>query len=164
MNDVIGSDPPQGPEHLPTLEEFLRGLDVSGWSRRLKLVLVVAASVLLLVGLNWLRAFYTDWLWFSNQGYEQILLKTVTTKIWLFWVGGFLFAAIAGTNLHLVFRTTRGLAPLAPHRYPSRSVRGSESPLNLAFCWECSGDEPVCCHHSGPAVGHHSSFPLGSTF
>ena len=32
MNDVIGSDPPQGPEHPPTLEEFLRGLDVSGWA------------------------------------------------------------------------------------------------------------------------------------
>ena len=122
MNNVIGSDPPQGPEHPPTLEEFLRGLDVSGWPRLLKLILVFVASVLLLVGLNWLRSFYTDWLWFSNLGYQQILLKMVTTKIWLFLVGGFLFAAIAGTNLHLVFRTTRGLAPLAqtgipPHLY-----------------------------------------------
>ena len=122
MNDVIGGEPPEGLEQRPTLEDFLRELDVSGWSFRLKLILVVVASVLFLFGLNWLRTFYTDWLWFSNLGYQQILLKTVTTKIWLFLVGGFLFAVIAGTNLHLVFRTTRGLAPLPqtgipPHLY-----------------------------------------------
>ncbi len=122
MNDVIGGEPPESLERPPTLESFLRELDVSGWSFRLKLILLVVASVLLLFGLNWLRAFYTDWLWFSNLGYQQILLKTVTTKIWLFLVGGFLFAVIAGTNLHLVFRTTRGLAPLPqtgipPHLY-----------------------------------------------
>ena len=122
MNDVIGGEPPEGLEQRPTLEGFLRELDVSGWSFRLKLILLVVASVLFLFGLNWLRAFYTDWLWFSNLGYQQILLKTVTTKIWLFLVGGFLFAVIAGTNLHLVFRTTRGLAPLPqtgipPHLY-----------------------------------------------
>ena len=164
MNDVIGSDPPQGPEHPPTLEEFLRGLDVSGWPRLLKLILVVVASVLLLVGLNWLRSFYTDWLWFSNLGYQQILLKMVTTKIWLFLVGGFLFAAIAGTNLHLVFRTTRGLAPLAqtgipPHLYAA---------VRHLLTWISVGSVAVIslfvAATVGPAVGHHSSFPLGSTF
>ena len=126
MNDETGNNPPQDPEHRPTLEDFLRQLDSFGWSRLLKVILAVVSGLLLLVGLNWLRSFYTDWLWFSNLGYPQILLKTVTTKIWLFLVGGFLFAAIAGTNLHFVFRTTQGLAPLGqtgipPHLY--RTVR-----------------------------------------
>ncbi|MDA2930179.1 UPF0182 family protein [Acidobacteria bacterium AH-259-O06] len=122
MNDASGSDPPQGPERPLTLEDFLQELDVSGWPRRLKRILVVVAILLLLIGLNWARSFYTDWLWFSNLGYQQVLLKMVSTKIWLFLAGGLLFAAIAATNLYLVFRTTRGQAPLAqtgisPHRY-----------------------------------------------
>ncbi len=80
---------------------------------RLKLISVAVAVLLLLTGLNWARTFYTDWLWFSNLGYQQILLKIVTTKVWLFLASGLVFAAIAGTNLLLVFRATRGQAPLA---------------------------------------------------
>jgi uncharacterized membrane protein (UPF0182 family) len=66
-----------------------------------------------LLGLNWLRSFYTDWLWFSNLGYQQILLKIVTTKIWLFLLGGVLFAAIAWPNIRFAFRSTRGEVPQA---------------------------------------------------
>ena len=119
MND---RDPPRDPEPPLTLAQSLQALDVSGLPRRLKLISVAVAVLLLLMGLNWARTFYTDWLWFSNLGYQQILLKIVTTKVWLFLAGGLVFAAIAGTNLHLVFRATRGQALLArstitPHLY-----------------------------------------------
>ena len=122
MNDVTDRDPPRDPKRPLTLAEYLQELDVSGWPRHLKLIGVAVAVLLLLMGLNWARTFYTDWLWFSNLGYQQILLKIVTTKVWLFLAGGLVFAAIAGTNLHLVFRSTRGQAPLAqstiaPHLY-----------------------------------------------
>ncbi len=118
----MGSDPPQSGESPVTLQDMLREVDVSGWPRRLKWILLVLAIFVLLIGLNWARSFYTDWLWFSNLGYQQILLKTVTTKIWLFLVGGFLFAAIAGANLYIVFRGIRGqepspLAGVSPQRY-----------------------------------------------
>ncbi len=122
MSDMIDRDPPRGPEQPLTLAEYLQELDVSGWPGRLKLILVAVAVLVLLMGLNWARTFYTDWLWFSSLGYQQILLKIVTTKVWLFLAGGLVFAAIAGTNLHFVFRSTRGQAPLAqstiaPHLY-----------------------------------------------
>ncbi len=113
MNDVIDRDSPRDPKQPLTLAEYLQELDVSGWPRHLKLIGVAVAVLLLLMGLNWARTFYTDWLWFSNLGYQQVLLKIVTTKVWLFLAGGLVFAAIAGTNLHLVFRSTRGQAPLA---------------------------------------------------
>ena len=109
MNDVIDRDP----KPPLTLAEYLQELDVSRWPRHLKLILVAVAVLALLMGLNWARTFYTDWLWFSNLGYQQVLLKIVTTKAWLFLAGGLVFAAIAGTNLHLVFRSTRGQALLA---------------------------------------------------
>ncbi len=128
MNDTIGSDPPQGPERPITLKDLLQELDVSAWPRRLKLILIALAALFLLLGLNWARSFYTDWLWFRNLGYQQTLLTIVTTKIWLFLAGGLLFAAIAGTNLRFVFRNSRGQEPLPetgipPHLFePWRKV------------------------------------------
>ena len=84
INDVNDRDPPRDPEPPLTLAQYLQELDVSGLPRRLKLISVAVAVLLLLTGLNWARTFYTDWLWFSNLGYQQILLKIVTTKVWLF--------------------------------------------------------------------------------
>ena len=123
MNEMFG-DAPQGPERPVTLKDLLQDLDVSGWSRRLKLIVLVLAVLLLLFGLNWARSFYTDWLWFSGLGYQQVLLKVVTTKIWLFLVGGLLFAVIAGGNLYLVFRANREQGPwsedgIRPQLYPA---------------------------------------------
>ena len=87
MNDVIDRDSPRDPKQPLTLAEYLQELDVSGWPRHLKLIGVAVAVLLLLMGLNWARTFYTDWLWFSNLGYQQVLLKIVTTKVWLFLAG-----------------------------------------------------------------------------
>ena len=119
MNDTIDSDAPQGPERPLTLKDLLQELDVSAWPRRLKLILTALAVILLLLGLNWVCSFYTDWLWFRNLGYQQTLLTIVTTKIWLFLAGGFLFAAIAGPNLRFVFRNNRGQEPLPQTGIPT---------------------------------------------
>ena len=127
MNEVSGGAP-QEPEYPESLQSLLQGLvrdlDVTGWPRRLKWILLVLGIVLVLFGLNWGRSLYTDWLWFSDLGYQQVFLKVVTTKIYLFLVGGLLFAAIAGGNLYFVFRATRGVGPslpawgIPPERYP----------------------------------------------
>ncbi len=113
MNSTINAEPPQSPEGPLSLEDFLKDLDVTAWPRRLKLILKGLAILFLLIGLNWARSFYTDWLWFDNLGYQETLLKMMSTKIWLFLTGGFLFAAVSGTNLYFVFRNTRGQIPLA---------------------------------------------------
>ena len=123
MNEVFGNAP-QEPERPVTLKELLQDLDVPVWFRRLKWSLLALAILLSLFGLNWARSFYTDWLWFSNLGYQQVLLKVVTTKVCLFLVGGLLFAIIAGGNLHFVFRATRGQGPrseggIGPQLYPA---------------------------------------------
>src|SRR5690606_23181713 len=66
-------------------------------------------ALLVLYGLNWLRTFYTDWLWFSALGYESVLVKIIASQFWLFLVGLLIFVAFTGGNVYLFFRSTRGL-------------------------------------------------------
>jgi uncharacterized protein len=89
----------------------LKDVDFSRWSRNIRWILLAVFLILLLVALNWARTFYTDWLWFSNVGYEPVLLKGVSTRIWLFLVGFVLFVALAAPNLYLAFRSIDQKSP-----------------------------------------------------
>ncbi len=70
--------------------------------------------VLLLAALNWGKTFYTDWLWFSSLGYQDVLVKTVTTRAWLFVAGLVTFSLFAAVNIFLAQRLTRGEASPSP--------------------------------------------------
>jgi uncharacterized membrane protein (UPF0182 family) len=65
------------------------------------------AIVLLLLALNWVRSFYTDLLWFGNVGYEAVLIKIISTRVWLFLLGIAASVAFGSLNLYLVLRLTR---------------------------------------------------------
>ena len=134
MSDMIDRDPPRGPEQPLTLAEYLQELDVSGWPGRLKLILVAVAVLVLLMGLNWARTFYTDWLWFSSLGYQQILLKIVTTKVWLFFGGRTRVCSHCRDqpSLRIPFYSGTGAAG-AKHDRPT-PLWNSETTPDLAFC------------------------------
>ena len=96
----------QNSQQPQTLAEFLQGLDLSGWPRRFRLIFLALGALLLLQGISWVCTFYTDWLWFSNLGYEQVLLKIISTKVWIFFSSGIVFAIIASVNLYFLSRFT----------------------------------------------------------
>jgi len=86
--------------------------------------LLVLGVILLWWAITWGRTFYVDWLWFNGLGYEDVLLVVVTTRVTLFLVSAFLFAAFAGINLFAANRIL-GLMPhpaggtLPPETYAS---------------------------------------------
>jgi uncharacterized protein len=71
---------------------------------------------------NWGRTFYTDWLWFSSLGHEQVLLRVITAKIWLFLLGALIFAVLAAPNLYAAFRFD------APNEAPGKPGLAGKDP------------------------------------
>jgi hypothetical protein len=74
--------------------------------RRWSLVLV--ALVLLVLVLWWVRAVYTDWLWFDRLGLLSVYTKILFLKAWLFVGGALVAAAFLSGNLYLTVRFSRG--------------------------------------------------------
>ncbi len=50
------------------------------------------------------KGIYTEWLWFDSLGFSSVYTTILTTKVWLFFVGAFLFLALLLANLFLVRR------------------------------------------------------------
>jgi len=95
-----------GPESLQSQIPQIRieDLDFSKLLRILRLIVLAVIVIVLFMGLAWARSFYTDWLWFSGVGHESVLMKVMTTRIWLFLVGALFFSALAAPNLYAAFR------------------------------------------------------------
>jgi uncharacterized membrane protein (UPF0182 family) len=68
----------------------------------------IGSVVGLLVLGAWLLSIFTDFLWFDNLGYGNVYQTILVQRIWLFFVGASLFAAIAGFNVWLTYRYGRG--------------------------------------------------------
>lgn len=105
MKDFFGPGPPQ--DQMPEIK--LEDLNFAKLIRIFKWILLVVILIVIWVGVNWGRTFYTDWLWFSNLGYEQVLLRVVTAKIWLFLLGALVVAVLAAPNLYAAFRFGAGM-------------------------------------------------------
>lgn len=56
----------------------------------------------------WILSIFTNFLWFDNLGYGDVYKTILIQRIWLFFVGALLFAAIAGFNVWLTYRYGRG--------------------------------------------------------
>jgi len=50
------------------------------------------------------KGIYTEWLWFDSLGYSSVYTTILTTKIWLFFVGAFVFIALLLLNLFVARR------------------------------------------------------------
>ncbi len=104
MQDPFGTDNSvQWPQFRP------EDLDFSKLTRIFRYFLLALIVFLILAALNWGRTFYTDWLWFSNLGYEAVLLKRVTTQVWLYLVGMVVFLMLAIPNVFSAYRSTAGI-------------------------------------------------------
>jgi uncharacterized protein len=100
----------------------LEDIDFSKFNRLLRWSILALVVFFVLMGLNWGRTFYTDWLWFSSLGYEAVLLKVMAAKIILFLIGTFIFLILATPNLYAAHRATAQMWPfygkrLSPDKY-----------------------------------------------
>ena len=75
-------------------------------------VALILVIVLLFVG----KGIYTDWLWFGELGVLSVFKKILIMRIWLFFAGALLVAAILLSNLYLAYRFSRGesVLPVLP--------------------------------------------------
>ena len=65
--------------------------------------------VLLFIILAIWKEIYTEWLWFDSLGFSSIYTTVLTTKIWLFFAGAFIFLVLLMPNLFLA----RRLSPIS---------------------------------------------------
>ena len=71
---------------------------------RIGTILLIAALFLLPVLVPALFNFSIEWLWFDSLGFSSVYSTILTTKIWLFFVGAFVFLGLLLANLFLVRR------------------------------------------------------------
>ena len=78
--------------------------------------IVLVPLVLIFSLLTVAKGVYTDWLWFGQVGFLSVFKKILIMRIWLFFAGALLAAAILLVNLYIAYRLTRGesILPLAP--------------------------------------------------
>jgi len=76
----------------------------------------IAVVVLIIVILAMAKSIYTDWLWFDQLGVVAVFKKILVMRIWLFFAGALLAAAILLVNLHFAYRFSRGesILPIPP--------------------------------------------------
>ena len=95
-----------GPARLPPLPRSLR---------RIVLWLVAALFIALIV-IPWLASFATDWLWFTEIGFQSVFVTSLVWRILLFFVGGaFAFAYFYG-NVRIARGTGTGFPVLYVNR------------------------------------------------
>ncbi len=114
MTNIFGTS-----GHHPGQPQFNpQDVDLTKIFRLVKFALGLLGLILAWRAVSWGHEFYTDWLWYSNLGYESVLLKIVASKVVLFFVGVGLFAVLAVPNLVLAHRHTAGLRSMNPNVPP----------------------------------------------
>jgi uncharacterized protein len=117
MQSFFGEDPPR--EQPPQFR--IEDLDFSSLTRTVRWILLALLLIVLWMGVNWARGFYTDWLWFLNLGHESVLFKVIATRVWLFLLGALVFLLLAVPNLYLAHRITAGLRPSPGQGLPAQT-------------------------------------------
>ena len=76
----------------------------------------VIALILVIALLFVAKGVYTDWLWFGQLGVLSLFKKILIMRIWLFFAGALLVAALLLANLYLAYRFSRGesVLPVPP--------------------------------------------------
>jgi len=67
-------------------------------------LIVIGALIALFIVASISKGIYTEWLWFDSLGFSSIYMTILTTKVWLFFVGAFIFLTLLLANLFLVRR------------------------------------------------------------
>jgi uncharacterized protein len=127
MKSPFGPESPQ--DQMPQIR--LEDLDFAKLARIVKWILLAVALIVIWGGVSWGRTFYTDWLWFSSLGHEQVLLRVITAKIWLFLLGTLIFAVLAAPNLYAAFRFEAGMKSLGNPTLPPKTLESARKLLIL---------------------------------
>jgi len=120
MKSFFEPKSPQDPMQTPQIR--LEDLDFSKLTQMVRWILLAVVVIVVLMGLNWARTFYTDWLWFSSLGHEQVLLRVITAKIWLFLLGALVFAVLAAPNLFAAFQFEARIKPQGNSSLPAKTL------------------------------------------
>ena len=106
--DLSNDADPAGPGPLPGIFE-----PTDANLRRLwRGALAISGVVFLVLLLWWLRAAYTDLLWFDHLGYRAVFVKIFVLKLWLFAAGAIIAGIVLLGNLYLAHRLSRGESTL----------------------------------------------------
>ncbi len=76
----------------------------SGRHHRGGLWLVSGALLSLFIIATIWKGIYTEWLWFGSLGFSSVYTTILTTRVWLFFAGAFVFLALLLSNLFLARR------------------------------------------------------------
>ena len=109
------SDEPESP-NLPGVSAVVL--------RRMRNGCITAVSLIFaFLVLWWLRAVYTDLLWYDELGYQGVFTKILVMKIWLFVGGTAVTAAALIVNFYFAFRFSRGPSALPVTEETMRLLR-----------------------------------------
>ena len=77
--------------------------------------LALTALIIFILGgvLISLSSFYADWLWYKSVGFSSVWSTTLSTKIFLFLIGGLLSAAVVTLNIWLAYKRRPFYVPTA---------------------------------------------------
>ena len=96
--------------------------------RKPKKLLILAILLGVLVVINWLVGYYTDWLWFRSLDYSSVFWRVIQARFGGGVLFGILAALLVGTNLWVAGRFTRyalrmgGGAPLEEGELPGEGL------------------------------------------
>ncbi|VBB44178.1 conserved membrane hypothetical protein [uncultured Desulfatiglans sp.] len=124
MKNFFGPENPGG--EMPQIR--IEDLDFAKFRRTLRWILLLLGAIFLVRALAWGLSFYTDLLWFEDLGYRAVLMKVLSSRVFLFAAGSMIFAAFAAVNLFLAYRLMGGLSALPGANLPP-AVQGSARKL-----------------------------------
>jgi uncharacterized protein len=128
MKNPFGPESPQ--DQMPQMPQIrLEDLDFAKLTRILKWILLAVILIVLWSAVTWGRSFYTDWLWFSSLGYDQVILRVISAKIWLFLLGALVFAVLAAPNLYAAFRFEAGMKSQGSPVLPAKTLESAKKLL-----------------------------------
>ena len=107
MPNLFGPDNSQPGKPQFSLED----LDLNKIFRLLRFGLGLLGLIILWKAVSWGHDFYTDWLWFKSLGYESVLIKIITSKVFIFCIAAGIFALLAVPNMYVAYKYTAGLRP-----------------------------------------------------
>jgi uncharacterized protein len=125
MKSPFGPESPQ--DQMPQIR--LEDLDFAKLTRIVKWILLAVILIVIWGGVTWGRSFYTDWLWFSSLGHEQVLLRVISAKIWLFLLGALIFAVLAAPNLYAAIRFDAGVKAQGSSGLPAKTLESAKKLL-----------------------------------
>src|SRR5437868_12039963 len=112
-----------GPARLPPLPRSLRRVVIS----------IVALVLLALIVVPWVAAFFTDWLWFKEIGFQTVFATSLVARIGLFVIGGVVAFAWFYGNVRIARGGGTGFPVLYINRGDGVSIDISRAFTRLFF-------------------------------